>query len=76
MIEDLIKYVQEEINEAREFFDNDEHFNEVFQQAGWTEEEMRIFDCGYVKGLENILSKVHDMVEIDIQENGEYGETE
>jgi len=65
MIEDLIKYVQEEINEAREFFDNDEHFNEVFQQAGWTEEEMRIFDCGYVKGLQNALSKLQ-----------EYGETE
>ena len=65
MIEDLIKYVQEEIDEARSYFDNDEHFNEVFEQAGWTEEEMRIFDCGYVKGLQNALSKLQ-----------EYGETE
>ena len=60
MIEDLIKYVQEEIEEAREFFDNDEHFNEVFEQEGWTDEEMRIFDCGYVKGLQNALSKLQE----------------
>jgi len=59
MIEDLIKYIQEEIEEAREFFDNDEHFNEVFEQD-FTEEEMRIFDCGYVKGLQNALSKLQE----------------
>ena len=65
MIEDLIQYVQGEIEEAKQFFDSDEHFNEVFEQAGWTDEEMRIFDCGYVKGLQNALSKLQ-----------EYGETE
>ena len=65
MIEDLIQYVQEEIEEAKQFFDSDEHFNEVFEQAGWSDEEMRIFDCGYVKGLQNALSKLQ-----------EYGETE
>ena len=65
MNRELIEYVQEEIKEARGFFKDDEHFNEVFEQAGWTDEEMRIFDCGFVKGLENILSKLQ-----------EYGETE
>ena len=60
MIEDLIKYVQEEIGEAREFFIDDEHFNEVFEQAGWNEEEMRIFDCGYIKGLQNALNKLQE----------------
>ena len=74
MNKELMHYINDEISEARSYFDNDEHFNEVFEQAGWTDEEMRIFDCGFVKGLENILSKVHDMVEIDVQENGEYGE--
>ena len=64
-MEELTKYIQEEIAEAREFFDNDEHFDEIFEQAGWTEEEMRIFDCGYIKGLQNALSKLQ-----------EYGETE
>ena len=60
MIEDLIQYVQGEIEEAKQFFDSDEHFNEVFEQAGWTDEEMRIFDCGYVKGLQNALSKLQE----------------
>ena len=65
MNRELIEYVQGEIEKAKQFFDNNEHFDEVFEQAGWTEEEMRIFDCGYVKGLQNALSKLQ-----------EYGETE
>ena len=64
-MEELTKYVQEEVEEAKQFFDSDEHFDEIFEQAGWTEEEMRIFDCGYIKGLQNALSKLQ-----------EYGETE
>ena len=64
-MEELTKYVQGEIEEAKQFFDNDEHFDEVFEQAGWEEEEMRIFDCGYAKGLQNVLSKLQ-----------EHGETE
>ena len=60
MIEELIKYMQEEIGEARSYFIDDEHFNEVFEQAGWNEEEMRIFDCGFVKGLQNALSKLQE----------------
>ena len=64
-MKELTKYIQGEIEEAHEFFIDDEHFAEVFEQAGWTEEEMRIFDCGYIKGLQNALSKIQ-----------EYGETE
>ena len=60
MNRELIEYVQGEIEEARGFFKDDEHFDEVFEQAGWTEEEMRIFDCGYVKGLQNALSKLQE----------------
>ena len=64
-MEELKEYIQNEIKEAREFFIDDEHFDEVFEQAGWNEEEMRIFDCGYIKGLQNALSKLQ-----------EHGETE
>ena len=60
MNRELIEYIQGEIEETRQFFDNDEHFDEVFEQDGWTEEEMRIFDCGYVKGLQNALSKLQE----------------
>ena len=64
-MEELKEYIQNEIKEVREYFRDDEHFDEVFEQAGWEEEEMRIFDCGYAKGLQNVLSKLQ-----------EYGETE
>jgi len=64
-MEELKEYIQNEIKEVREYFRDDEHFDEVFEQAGWEEEEMRIFDCGYTKGLQNVLSKLQ-----------EHGETE
>ena len=46
--------------EAREYFDNDEHFDEVFEQAGWNDQSARLFDCGYVKALEHILNKLQE----------------
>ena len=65
-MKELIEYVKDEIVDAREYFDNDEHLDEVFEQAGWNDESARLFDCGYVKALEHILNK--------LQENN--GETE
>ena len=65
-MKELVEYVKDEIIDAKEYFDNDEHFNEVFEQAGWNDESARLFDCGYVKALEHILNK--------LQENN--GETE
>ena len=65
MNRELKEYIQNEIKEAREFFIDDEHFDEVFDQAGWGEDEMRIFDCGLIKGFEHILQKLQ-----------EHGETE
>ena len=60
MNRELIEYIQQEIKEARSFFDSDGHFEDVFDQEGWTDEEMRIFDCGFVKGLQNALSKLQE----------------
>lgn len=65
-MKELVEYVKDEIIDAKEYFDNDEHFDEVFEQAGWNDESARLFDCGYVKALEHILNK--------LQENN--GETE
>jgi len=60
---ELIEYIEEEIKVTREFFKDDEHYDEVFEQAGWDEDNMRIFDVGLVRGLEYILNK--------LQKNGE-----
>ena len=59
-MKELIEYVKDEIVDAKEYFDNDEHFNEVFEQAGWNDESARLFDCGYVKALEHILNKLQE----------------
>ena len=63
---ELIKQVQEEIKEAYEYFDNEHHFNEVFDQVEWDSDYMRLYDCGYIKGMQNVLSKLQE----------EYGEAE
>ena len=63
---ELIKQVQEEIKEAYEYFDNEHHFNEVFEQVEWDSDYMRLYDCGYIKGMQNVLSKLQE----------EYGEAE
>ena len=57
---ELIKQVQEEIKEAYEYFDNEHHFNEVFEQVEWDSDYMRLFYCGYIKGMQSVLSKLQD----------------
>ena len=59
-MKELVEYVKEEIIDAREYFDNDEHFEEVFEHAGYNDEDARLFDCGYVKALEHILNKLQE----------------
>ena len=62
---ELIKQVQEEIKEAYEYFDNEHHFNEVFDQVEWDSDYMRLFDCGYIKGMQNVLSKLQEKYQED-----------
>ena len=57
---ELIKQIQEEIKEAYEYFDNEHHFNEVFEQVEWDSDYMRLFDCGYIKGMQSVLSKLQE----------------
>ena len=59
-MKELIEHVKNEIIEAKEYFDSEEHFDEVFEEAGWNEESGRIFDCGYTKALEHILNKLQE----------------
>ena len=60
MNKELIEYIKEEIKVTREFFKDDEHYDEVFEQAGWDEDNMRIFDVGLIRGLEYVLNKLQE----------------
>ena len=61
MSKEIIEQLQEDIKEAYAYFNSEEHFDEVFNQAGWDEDNMRIFDCGYIKGMQNALSKLQEI---------------
>ena len=65
-MEELIKEIQEEIKEAYKFFEDEREFDDTFEKAGWDEDYMRLFDCGYIKGAQMILSKLQE----------QYGKTE
>ena len=62
---EIIEQLQEDIKEAYAYFDDEQEFDDTFEKAGWDEDYMRLFDCGYIKGMQNALSKLQ-----------EYGETE
>ena len=64
-MEELKEYIKHEINEAQKYFDGYHHEQEVFEQAGWGEDEARLFDIGYIKGFQAVLQKIE-----------EYGKTE
>jgi len=65
-MEELIKEIQEEIKEAYKFFEDEQNFDDTFEKAGWDEDYMRLFDCGYIKGAQMVLSKLQE----------QHGETE
>mgnify|MGYP004210387169 CR=1 FL=1 len=43
------------------YFDNEQHFDDTFDKVGWDEDYMRLFDCGYIKGMQNALSKLQEI---------------
>ena len=59
-MKEIIEQIQEDIKETYEFFENEQEFDDTFDKAGWDEDYMRIFDCGYIKGMQNALSKLQD----------------
>ena len=59
-MEELIKEIQEEIKEVYKFFEDEQEFDDTFEKAGWDEDYMRLFDCGYIKGAQMVLSKLQE----------------
>ena len=59
-MEELIKEIQEEIKEVYKFFEDEREFDDTFEKAGWDEDYMRLFDCGYIKGAQMVLSKLQE----------------
>ena len=59
-MKEIIEQIQENIKETYEFFENEQEFDDTFDKAGWDEDYMRIFDCGYIKGMQSVLSKLQD----------------
>ena len=59
-MEELKEYIKYEIKEARKYFNGCDHEQEVFEQAGWGEDEARLFDIGYIKAFQAVLQKLEE----------------
>ena len=64
-MKNLIKQLKEEINEAYNFFDDEVHFDNTFEEPGFGEDNMRIFDCGYIRGMANALNRMLEIYQDD-----------
>jgi len=62
-IKALEVYIKKEIKDAREYFKDTDHFEQVFDEAGWTPESMRVFDVGYIKAFEAVLREIQNKYE-------------
>ena len=62
-MEELKEFLKQEIADARVYFKDTEHFEQVFDEAGWTPESMRVFDCGYIKAFEAVLREIQNKYE-------------
>tara|TARA_R100001244_G_scaffold19503_1_gene20044 strand:- start:244 stop:438 length:195 start_codon:yes stop_codon:yes gene_type:complete len=60
MNRELQEDIKEEIKETMSYFDDNEHFQSVFDQSGFNDENLRIFDCGFVRGLKYVLNKLQE----------------
>ena len=65
MSKEIVEQLQEDIKEAYKYFDNEQEFDDTFEKAGWDEDYMRLFDCGYIKGMQNALSKLQEIYQAD-----------
>ena len=64
-MEEIIEQLKEDIKEAYGYFDNEQHFDNVVNEAGWNEDNMRVFDCGYIKGMQNALNKLQEKYQVN-----------
>ena len=62
-MKELKEFLEKEIKDARVYFKDIEHFEQVFDEAGWTPESMRVFDCGYIKAFEAVLREIQTKYE-------------
>ena len=64
-MKEIIEQLQEDIKEAYEYFDDEKHFDDTFDKVEWDEDYMRLFDCGYIKGMQSVLSKLQEKYQED-----------
>ena len=62
---ELKERLKDEINNGYNYFNNQQHFEEIDKSVGHDEDAMRIYDVGYIKALEMV---VRDLEELTVED--------
>jgi hypothetical protein len=57
-IADITEWIESEMADIYISFKDDKHFAEIVEYAGSQEEQMRIFDAGFIAGLEYVKRNI------------------
>ena len=63
----LKEKLKDEISVAYDYFTNEQHFNEVDDSIGHSQNALRMYDVGYIRALEMV---VRDLEELTVEDHG------
>ena len=58
---ELKEDLKQAILEAYDYFIDQEHFDEVDDAVGFSEDSMRMYDVGYIRALEAVVRKLEEL---------------
>ena len=60
-MKELKENLEQQIEEAYDYFLDKEHFDEVDDAVGFSEDSMRMYDVGYIMALEMVMRKLEEL---------------
>ena len=63
----LKERLKDEISVAYNYFVDEQHFNEVDDSIGHSQDALRMYDVGYIRALEMVI---RDLEELTVEDNG------
>ena len=64
-MKELKENLEQQIEEAYDYFLDKEHFDEVDDAIGHSEDALRMYDVGYIRALEMVMRKLEELTAED-----------
>jgi len=60
-MKELIEELKQSITNSYDYFLDEEHFEEVDDAVGFSEDSMRMYDVGYIRALEAVVRRLEEL---------------